>query len=89
MENFIQEIKSTNPSLVRSRKLCESLGGVDLPLLTITNPDPINNGSENVQDNEMVYPKKKAVVITARIHPGESNASHVLEGFIRNLLEST
>lgn len=30
---------------------------------------------------------KKVVLITARIHPGESNSSHVCEGLIRRLVE--
>jgi cytosolic carboxypeptidase protein 2/3 len=29
------------------------------------------------------------VVLAARIHPGETNASHVLEGFVSQLLEGS
>lgn len=88
---------------MRCDKLCESLGGLNLPLLTISSPDfirqkdeadnfcfinqsrslSIKEGQENTESKN-----KKAVLITARIHPGESNASHVLEGFIRDLLKN-
>lgn len=34
------------------------------------------------------HPQKKAVIITSRIHPGESNTSFIAEGFIDFLLSS-
>ena len=86
LEKFIKEIKEDYPTLLTSKRLCESLGGVDLPLLTITNPDSERDGEENIPDNEQRHSKKKTILLTARIHPGESNSSHMLEGFIRKLL---
>jgi hypothetical protein len=32
------------------------------------------------------YKKKKYVIIDARVHPGESNSSFMMEGFIRYIL---
>ena len=53
---------------------CESFSGLVLPLISISNA---STG------------KKTNVVMTARIHPGETNSSHMLEGFVRALLETT
>ena len=48
-------------------KFCLSLSGIELPLLTITDPSDIIPISE-----------RKIVIVTARIHPGESNSSWVM-----------
>ena len=53
--------------------LTRSLGGLQTPLLTITN-EVIN------------ISKKRTVIICGRIHPGETNASWVLHGIIDFLI---
>lgn len=50
--------------------LCESLGGLDIPLLTITDPEVSDKG-------------KYCILVSARIHPGETCGSHMIEGFLR------
>lgn len=56
----------------RRRKLCETLAGNPCDLITITSfssdPDALRN--------------RRAIVITARVHPGESNASWVMKGML-------
>ncbi len=52
------------------------MAGVDLPVLHITNHE--NN-----------HKKKKNIVITGRVHPGETNSSHLLKGFINYILSET
>jgi len=39
--------------------------GIDVPLLTIT----------DFEDKSIEFNKRKVVIISARVHPGESNAS--------------
>lgn len=56
---------------VKLSAACESFSGLELPLLSIS------SGCGQ---------KKASVVMTARIHPGETNSSHMLEGFVRALL---
>ena len=56
--------------------LTQSLGGVDVPLITIT-----NNISNIVESS-----KKQCVVVVARVHPGETNSSFVMHGLIKFLL---
>jgi len=53
--------------------LTRSLGGLQIPLLTITN-EAINVSN------------KRTVIICGRIHPGETNSSWVLHGMIDYLI---
>ena len=49
--------------------ISKTLSGVNIPILHIT----------NFEDKHI---KKKNILITGRMHPGESNSSHMLQGFI-------
>lgn len=64
----------------RQQTLCKTLSGNDCPLLTITNLENLNE-HQTIPTNERTY-----VVLTARVHPGESNASWVMKGIIDYLL---
>ena len=64
-----------DPNMVRRfrrRKLCDTLAGNACDLITITSfcGDPA------------ALKARRAVVITARVHPGESNASWVMKGIL-------
>ncbi|CAD8198570.1 unnamed protein product [Paramecium pentaurelia] len=59
-------------SHVKRKILCESLGGVQLPMLIFSKGKKTN---------------KKCLIIQARIHPGESNGSWVMQG-VMNYLSS-
>ncbi|KAM5318154.1 cytosolic carboxypeptidase 2 isoform 1-T1 [Glossophaga mutica] len=61
------------------RTLCRSLAGNTVYLLTITNP------SRTPQEAAA----KKAVVLSARAHPGESNGSWVMKGFLDFILSNS
>ncbi|KAB0398050.1 hypothetical protein E2I00_017722 [Balaenoptera physalus] len=61
------------------RTLCRSLAGNTVYLLTITNP------ARTPQEAAA----KKAVVLTARVHPGESNGSWVMKGFLDFILSNS
>ena len=50
-----------------------SLTGLAIPLITIT-------------DKETVNDSKKIVLISCRVHPGETVSSFIVEGFIKKLL---
>jgi hypothetical protein len=54
--------------------LCKSLGGVEVPLLTITNFD----GTDEEQ--------RQVVVVQARVHPGETASSWIVHGLISFLI---
>ncbi|XP_033268753.1 cytosolic carboxypeptidase 2 isoform X2 [Orcinus orca] len=61
------------------RTLCRSLAGNIIYLLTITNP------ARTPQEAAA----KKAVVLTARVHPGESNGSWIMKGFLDFILSNS
>jgi len=74
MISLVEELKESKN--VKVENLCYSLSGVPVPLLTITDP------------SDSVVPRlnRKIIIITARVHPGESNGSFIMEGFLRNLV---
>ncbi|XP_014819374.1 PREDICTED: cytosolic carboxypeptidase 3 isoform X4 [Calidris pugnax] len=55
--------------------LCHSLAGNIVYILTITNPLKSDKGTE-----------RKAVILTARVHPGETNSSWIMKGFLDYIL---
>ena len=65
-----------NKDKIRRTVLCKSLAGNDVEMLIVTNfassPEAISH--------------RKAVVLTSRIHPGESNASLIMNGVIDYLI---
>ncbi|XP_073901603.1 cytosolic carboxypeptidase 2 isoform X2 [Castor canadensis] len=61
------------------RTLCRSLAGNTVYLLTITNPSRTPEEAA----------AKKAVVLSARVHPGESNGSWIMKGFLDFILSNS
>ncbi|XP_075044181.1 cytosolic carboxypeptidase 2 [Mixophyes fleayi] len=61
------------------RALCRSLAGNTVYSLTITSPSINPESAVN----------KKVVVVTARVHPGETNGSWMMKGFLDYLLSDT
>ena len=60
----------------RRRPLCETLSGNTIEMLTVTS---------FMADPEAIA-KRKGIVISSRVHPGESNASHMMQGIIDYLV---
>ncbi|XP_062945401.1 cytosolic carboxypeptidase 4 isoform X2 [Cynocephalus volans] len=77
--------KIVNPKQVYFRRevLCQTLGGNLCPLVTIT-AMPESNSADHVEQ----FRHRPYQVITARVHPGESNASWVMKGALEFLVSS-
>lgn len=60
--------------VMRRRQFCETLGGNRCDLITIS--------TASSKTSYYVNKKKPAIVISARVHPGESQSSYALEGLI-------
>ena len=56
--------------------MCRSIAGNPLDLLIIT----------NLESSQDAIAERPAVVISSRVHPGESNASFIMEGVIEFLM---
>ncbi|XP_057693932.1 cytosolic carboxypeptidase 2 [Corythoichthys intestinalis] len=79
LQSYLRHI-SSNPAVVSYctvRVLCYSLAGNAVYVLTVTS---------RAGDREEESKTKRAVVVTARVHPGETNASWLMEGFLDFLL---
>lgn len=81
LQNYLSELGSdvSISSILRRRQLCKSLCGNRCDLLTIT------SATDDVKESR----GKKAVIITARVHPGETNSSHMMQGIIDFLVSKT
>ena len=66
-------------ALIRRRPLCETLGGNVAEVLTIT----------ALPATAEALASRKGVAISARVHPGESNASYMMEGILDFLTDPT
>ena len=66
------ENKNEQNIIFKKEILGKSLSGVDIPILTIT------DFSENSK-------RKKTVLLSARLHPGETHSSWLVHGLIRFL----
>nr|XP_060473429.1 cytosolic carboxypeptidase 4 [Panthera onca] len=77
--------KSVNPKQVYFRQdvLCQTLGGNSCPLVTIT-AMPKSDSADHLEQ----FRQRPCQVITARVHPGESNASWVMKGALEFLVSS-
>jgi cytosolic carboxypeptidase protein 2/3 len=71
----LQRSGDTADTAVRMRRttLCRTLAGNEVPLITVT--APIKHVAE--------LRRRPAIVLTGRVHPGESNGSYIMEGVLR------
>lgn len=75
--------------------LCKSLSGLEVPVLTISSR--IHSRTfELIDESEFASPDqvplnkfKKYIIVCSRVHPGETNASFIMQGFIKFITSPT
>ena len=80
LQNFIVSLERDNriAKFLRRRLLCHSLARNRCELLTVTEPC----------DNAEAFSRRPVIVVSARAHPGETNSSYMMEGFIAFLVST-
>jgi cytosolic carboxypeptidase protein 2/3 len=71
-------MKKTPKSQIKRSLLAKSLAGNDLDLILIT----------NFESTEEEISQRKAIILTARVHPGETNSSFIMQGIIDLMVSS-
>ncbi|XP_071794248.1 cytosolic carboxypeptidase 1-like [Asterias amurensis] len=67
----------------RNQTLCETLGGNQCPVLTITS-NPTTLDREGITQ----FRSRPYILLSSRVHPGESNSSWVMKGVLKFLMSS-
>ena len=74
--SFIENLEDSNRKCVEVDLLGYSLTGLAIPVVSITNKEIKNEG-------------KKVVLLSCRVHPGETISSIVIEGLMRRLVDES
>ncbi|CAH8850595.1 unnamed protein product [Trichobilharzia szidati] len=97
LQEYLNELAMNSKirRICQQTTLCYTLANNPVPLLTITEPCNNNeqytgNKSESTvqsqSTNDQSVNKKRCVVITARVHPGETQGSWMMKGLIEFLI---
>ena len=70
---------STDAKIIRQESIGNSLGGIPIPILKITNPA--------FQKMVTYTEKKRTIVVIGRQHSGETHSSFIIHGLINFLMK--
>ncbi|CAF2542920.1 unnamed protein product [Rotaria sp. Silwood2] len=86
LQDYLNDIQidHVKSQYCKQKVLCRTLAGNFVYLLTITSPTiTLNSTNASTSPEQQI---KKGVVVTARVHPGETNASWMMKGLLDFLL---
>jgi len=73
LQKYLHRLERLEMPFLQRKLLCRTIQNRRMDILTITNPDTGANAHSK---------KKKHVMITARVHPGETPAQYICQGLI-------
>ncbi|CAF3391299.1 unnamed protein product [Rotaria sp. Silwood1] len=89
LQDYLNDIQNDHikSQYCKQKVLCRTLAGNFIYLLTITSPTTsISSINVSTSPEQQI---KKGVVVTARVHPGETNASWMMKGLLDFLLSDS
>nr|XP_002124627.1 cytosolic carboxypeptidase 1-like isoform X1 [Ciona intestinalis] len=84
LQNLMSNI-DTSTMYVRQQTLCNTLSGNSVPVLTITSM-PISDNAGSAIEAVHELRSRPYIFLSARVHPGETNASWTMRGTLKLLL---
>lgn len=72
LKQLVEGAQKQKRNIVNQETLCQTMGGLDVPLLTVTDFD----------NHQVPMNKRRVALINARIHPGEANGSWMMHGVL-------
>ena len=91
LDRMTREIQSDPGFYLKVDRLTQSLNDHDVPLITVTSrPKVCSNFQQRPLSNPNIpISDKPIIVLTGRVHPGETNSSWVMEGILDFLTANT
>ena len=86
-QDYLNEVQNDRfkSQYCKQKILCRTLAGNFVYMLTITSPTT-NSTATSYPASSAEHQVKKGVVVTGRVHPGETNASWMMKGLLDFLL---
>jgi murein tripeptide amidase MpaA len=87
MKSHVDTYPDQASQFMKESTLCKSLSGLEVPILTISSRVQ-SRTFEVIDENEFTSETlplnkyKKYIIVCSRVHPGETIASYIMQGFL-------
>ena len=88
MKSHVDAYSKPENQYMKETVLCKSLSGLEVPVITISSrvnsrTFEVIDETEFTQESPPPLNKyKKYIIVCSRVHPGETNASYIMQGFL-------